>query len=147
MKHVEDNLRRLRTWEEQPLDHRSFKTWVNTAPAERWGKKAACRVYQVAQTGHDVEFDDPFSRACRLRKMYGRRDKCLRSPELPPLFMTSAKQCPGSRLHEITSKRGWTGNRTSQTLWMTSLTCRNPSLMVDPITGHCTVRASADDLP
>jgi hypothetical protein len=34
---------------------------VDKDVAKRWGKKAACRVFHICSSGHDVEIQDPFA--------------------------------------------------------------------------------------
>lgn len=58
---VEDDLRRLSGWEKARLDAERFRLWVNEKLAERWGKKAACRVFHICTSGFDVEIADPFA--------------------------------------------------------------------------------------
>ena len=60
MKMVEDDVRRLKGWEERPIP-KTFPDWINGTLADRWGKKAACRTFHICQSGHDVEYQDPFA--------------------------------------------------------------------------------------
>lgn len=58
---VEDDIRRLSGWEDASLDSDSFRGWINTILAKHWGKKAACRTYNICTSGFDVEYEDRFA--------------------------------------------------------------------------------------
>ena len=53
-----EDRKRLEGWERTPIDIRNLAPWVDGPLAERWGKRAAARVFHICSTGHDVEIDD-----------------------------------------------------------------------------------------
>jgi hypothetical protein len=61
MKLVQSDLNRLATWQKHSVEDGQVEPWVNDTVSEQWGKKAACRVYHICQSGWDVDFDDPFA--------------------------------------------------------------------------------------
>jgi hypothetical protein len=61
MQVVENDLRRLKGWERAAVNAEGIESWVNTTLAKAWGKKAACRVYHICTSGHDVELADQFA--------------------------------------------------------------------------------------
>lgn len=62
MRAAGNDLLRLRSWEATAVEPSGLKTWADTRLAEKWGKKAACRVYHICNSGHDVEIVDPFAK-------------------------------------------------------------------------------------
>ncbi|MES2597430.1 MAG: DUF932 domain-containing protein [Verrucomicrobiota bacterium] len=62
LKKVNADLQRLKKWELATVASDALKSWANTVVSETWGKKAACRVFHICQTGHDVEIVDPFAK-------------------------------------------------------------------------------------
>lgn len=50
---------RLARWRDCQVDKKEIAAWVDDAVAERWGKKAACRVFHICDSGRDME-PDPF---------------------------------------------------------------------------------------
>ena len=58
---VKSDLNRLKRWEHRIIDETNLKPWVNKRVTDTWGKKAACRVFHICASGHDVEMADPFA--------------------------------------------------------------------------------------
>jgi hypothetical protein len=58
---VENDVRRLSGWEDALISSKTLENWVNEILAKKWGKKAACRVFHICDSGHDVEIVDPFA--------------------------------------------------------------------------------------
>lgn len=58
---VKADLERLRQWEKSSVVSPKFEGWVDENLAERWGKKAACRILHICRSGADVELLDPFA--------------------------------------------------------------------------------------
>lgn len=61
LKEVEADIARLQAWEKCAVESSSVRSWADHDLATAWGKKAACRVYHVCASGHDVEITDPFA--------------------------------------------------------------------------------------
>ena len=49
--------RRLEGWERTLIDIEGLAPWVDGPVTERWGKRAAARVFHICRTGHDVEIE------------------------------------------------------------------------------------------
>lgn len=58
---VHDELKRIASWENHPVQPDLLKAWANTILCELWNKKAACRVYHICNSGFDVELTRPFA--------------------------------------------------------------------------------------
>ena len=52
---------RLQVCEQSPVALPKFEGWVDGHLADQWGKKAACRILHICQSGADVELADPFA--------------------------------------------------------------------------------------
>ena len=55
------DLERLRKWESTQIPTGRLEPWINMDVTDKWGKKAACRVFHICRSGQDVEFEDPFA--------------------------------------------------------------------------------------
>ena len=42
--------------------------WIDYDVSKSWGKKAACRIYHICQSGYDVEISDPFAKGNATEK-------------------------------------------------------------------------------
>ena len=51
----------LRRWEQAHVASERLTPWVNNDVTKKWGKKAACRVYHICTSGHDIKLADPFA--------------------------------------------------------------------------------------
>jgi hypothetical protein len=78
---VENDIQRLHGWEEVAFSPARLGAWVNKELSERWGKKAACRVFHICTTGHDVEFADPFASGSATEKPVTELGPVLGSPQ------------------------------------------------------------------
>jgi len=58
---VQGDLKRLRGWENAAIEPGRLVAWANKSVSEKWGKRAACRVFHICESGHDVEITDPFA--------------------------------------------------------------------------------------
>lgn len=68
LSHVEADIQHLKNWESTEFSSKALEQWVDTSLSESLGVKAACRVYHIAKTGHDVEFADPFATGSPTQK-------------------------------------------------------------------------------
>lgn len=66
---VEIDRRRLHRWSETQIDPQRLVAWVDGSLAVKWGKKAACRVYHICDSGQDVEIVDAFDGAEPSKKV------------------------------------------------------------------------------
>jgi hypothetical protein len=81
MKAVNNDVLRLKKWEEIEFPASSFANWINGPLAEHWGKKAACRVYHICMSGYDVEFENPFAPGEATDKPVKKSKRIPGSPE------------------------------------------------------------------
>ena len=58
---VGHDLKRLHSWEKTDIPVVRVRPWANKDVSEKWGKKAACRVFHICCSGQDIEIDDPFA--------------------------------------------------------------------------------------
>lgn len=58
---VNVDLKRMRRWETTLVTLPKFEGWVDSHLADQWGKKAACRILHICQSGADVELTNPFA--------------------------------------------------------------------------------------
>jgi len=70
---------RLEDWERASIDVNDLAPWVDGPVTNRWGKRAAARVFHICLTGHDVEIDD-FTRGLASEKPVRRRRPVAGSP-------------------------------------------------------------------
>lgn len=64
---AEAGKRRLVDWECAHIDIKALAPWVDGPVTERWGKKAAARVFHICCSGHDVKIND-FARGAASEK-------------------------------------------------------------------------------
>jgi hypothetical protein len=50
----------MKKWQAEKVAMDDVAVWADKKLSERWGKKAAARVFHICDSGKDVEFDDPF---------------------------------------------------------------------------------------
>lgn len=81
LKCVQKEREQLSLWESLPVDERNLGQWINKLLSHQWGKKAACRVYHICQSGYDIEITDPFFPGEATEKPVKRVTKVLGSPE------------------------------------------------------------------
>ncbi len=58
---VEADQRRMEKWQEEAVQIRDIAAWSNGEVSNRWGKKAATRVFHICDSGKDVQLVDPFA--------------------------------------------------------------------------------------
>ena len=58
---VEADIKLLDAWADTKAQIEKIGPWVNKDVADKWGKKAACRVFHICKSGADVEITDPFA--------------------------------------------------------------------------------------
>ncbi len=52
---------RMKKWQDEKVVIDDIKAWADEKLSEKWGKKAAARVFHICDSGKDVEFNDPFA--------------------------------------------------------------------------------------
>lgn len=58
---VEADRRRMQRWQAEPVVVDDIAIWADGALTDKWGKKAAARVFHICAAGRDIEIDDPFA--------------------------------------------------------------------------------------
>lgn len=58
---VKADKRRLKGWEQVKVGTDAIGSWANTSVSDRWGKKAACRIFHICMSGCDAEITDQFA--------------------------------------------------------------------------------------
>ena len=76
---VEADRRKLEGWERTHVDIRSLAPWVDGPVAERWGKRAAARVFHICVEGYDVD-PDSFAKGTPSQKPVELRHRVEGSP-------------------------------------------------------------------
>jgi len=61
LSYVNGDKDRIACWEDQPVNQKKFLSWVDETLAEKWNKKAACRVFHICDCGKDIKIADPFA--------------------------------------------------------------------------------------
>jgi hypothetical protein len=56
-----DDKSRMEVWQNRAVEAKTIEEWVDSTLAKRWGKKAACRVFHICTSGHDVDWTEPFA--------------------------------------------------------------------------------------
>jgi hypothetical protein len=52
---------KMEKWQAEKVEIDQVAGWADEKVAERWGKKAAARVFHICKVGMDIEIDDPFA--------------------------------------------------------------------------------------
>lgn len=79
---VNADLNILVDWEDTTLKQERLKPWADKDVAKSWGKKAACRVYHICDSGHDVELIDAFAKGEATDKPVRKVMRVPGSPEI-----------------------------------------------------------------
>lgn len=101
MQAVSLGAQRLKLWDQLSLDKMDLQDWVDGALAKQWGKKAACRVFHICTTGHDVEITDPFSAAAPTQKPVKRK------------AVVPGSSCPAKTAYDVSQALSWVATRRS----------------------------------
>lgn len=61
---------RMKKWQNEKVVIDDIKAWADQKLSEKWGKKAAARVFHICDAGKDIEFEDPFASGAATEKPY-----------------------------------------------------------------------------
>lgn len=78
---VQADLKLLRGWEDTRFNPDQLKSWADSEVAKQWGKKAACRVFHICNSGYDVKISDPFASGEATDKPVDRIKRVPGTPE------------------------------------------------------------------
>ena len=59
---------RMKRWQAEKVSIDSIATWADHKLSEKWGKKAAARVFHICDVGKDIEIEDPFASGTATEK-------------------------------------------------------------------------------
>lgn len=59
---------RMKKWQDEKVVIDDIKSWADEKLTEKWGKKAAARVFHICDAGKDIEFDAPFTPGAATEK-------------------------------------------------------------------------------
>jgi hypothetical protein len=65
---VKRDIGRLQQWQQTNIGLVGIEEWADEPLAGAWGKKAACRVFHICESGEDVEITDPFAKVPPTKK-------------------------------------------------------------------------------
>ncbi len=71
----------MKRWQSEKVSIDDVATWADDKLSEKWGKKAAARVFHICQIGRDIEFEDPFAPGTATEKPIRQLDRVSGSPE------------------------------------------------------------------
>jgi hypothetical protein len=58
---VESDRSRMKKWQAENVAIGDIATWADEKLSEKWGKKAAARVFHICEAGKDIEIENPFA--------------------------------------------------------------------------------------
>ena len=58
---VEADRSKMKDWQIGKVTVAEIASWADDKLSEKWGKKAAARVFHICKSGKDIEFEDPFA--------------------------------------------------------------------------------------
>lgn len=58
---VQTDRARMKTWQAEKVAIDDVAAWADDKIADKWGKKAAARVFHICDVGRDIEIEDPFA--------------------------------------------------------------------------------------
>jgi hypothetical protein len=83
---VEIERKRLNGWKAKQVNYEQFPGWINHDVSDALGKKAACRIFHICMSGHDVKITDPFASGEASEKPVEITSKVPGSPETAQTF-------------------------------------------------------------
>ena len=78
---VEADRTRMTKWQTDKLAVEDLAPWVDGSVTEKWGKKAAARVFHICESGKDIEIDDLFAAGPATKKPFRYIRRVPGSPE------------------------------------------------------------------
>jgi hypothetical protein len=99
LRQVKVDIARMDRWRSSGVPEGALRPWVNGPLSERWGKKAAARVYHICTRGQDVGFADPFAPGAATEK------PTKPSGEVP------GSESPARTLFDVSQALSWVATR------------------------------------
>jgi hypothetical protein len=100
---VKNDIVRLQKWQSALVKAGQLRPWANKDVAKAWGKKAACRVFHICMSGHDIDFPDPFAGGEAT-------DKPVRKLEAVP-----GQPKVASNLYDVSQAMAWVASKRNDT--------------------------------
>ena len=72
---------RMKRWQAEKVSIDSIATWADHKLSEKWGKKAAARVFHICDVGKDIEIKGPFASGTATEKPIRYLGRVPGSPE------------------------------------------------------------------
>ena len=66
---IKSNKKTMSIWQGRSIGDYLLTNWVDKEVMQQWGKLAACKVYHICTSGHDVEYENPFQKAEPSKKL------------------------------------------------------------------------------
>jgi hypothetical protein len=85
---VQQDLARLNSWETTTIVPGRLAPWANKSVSDKWGKRAACRVFHICKSGHDIEITERFAVGEATEKPVKQVMRVPGAPEAPTTSMT-----------------------------------------------------------
>jgi len=57
---VKNDKKTMQKWQKVSVTVNKLTEWIDSKVVNKWGKKAAFRVFHICMSGHDAEYKDPF---------------------------------------------------------------------------------------
>jgi hypothetical protein len=71
----------MKEWQAEKVAINDIAVWADEKLSEKWGKKAAARVYHICDAGKDIEIEDPFASGAVTEKPIRYLYRVAGSPE------------------------------------------------------------------
>ena len=68
MEAIKADRERMKKWQDQDVAICDIARWADKDLSEKWGKKAAARVFHICDAGRDVEITEPFAKGDATEK-------------------------------------------------------------------------------
>jgi Domain of unknown function (DUF932) len=81
MEAIKSDRAKMEKWQAEMVAIDEVAIWVDEKVAERWGKKAAARVFHICEGGWDIEIEDPFAPGKATQKSVRYLNRVPGSPE------------------------------------------------------------------
>jgi len=78
---VEADRLRMKRWQAEKVAIADIATWADEDLSEKWGKRAAARVFHICDAGKDIEIEDPFAPGVATEKPIRYLSRVPGSPE------------------------------------------------------------------
>jgi hypothetical protein len=109
----------FRRWLNVPVSEERLTAWIDGHVSRKWGAKAATRAFHIAQSGHDVEFAEPFEKAMPSKR------------SVKPLAMVPGAVAPARNAYAVCQALSWLAKERNDVQEQIERTRGIPSLMID----------------